>query len=163
MNYAEVLEALNQASAFQLYRLRAAIDLALRDPARNAAVRRHLILGQSIDYFDTRENRMREGRLVEMRQTKVVVLDREENTRYILDYAALNLEGSDAVIRQTTERGIGRQEIAVGDQVGFQDRDGRPCHGKVTRLNGKTATVECDGVPWRVSYALLHRTLEASP
>ncbi len=161
MNYTAMLEALNKASAFELFRLRAAIDRALRDPARNDAIRRCLQRGQPVEYFDVRDNRMRDGQVVELRPATVVVLDRESGTPFLIDYAAINLDGADAVIRERTERGIGRQEIAVGDLVGFQDRDGRQRHGKVTRLNGKTVTLDCDGVPWRVSYTLLHRMIDA--
>lgn len=161
MNYADILAALNKASAFELFRLRAAIERALRDPARNDAIRRCLQRGQHIEYFDVRDNRTRDGQVVELRPATVVVLDRETATHFLIDYAAINLDGADAVIRERTDRGIGRQEIAVGDRVGFQDRDGRQRHGTVTRLNGKTVTLDCDGVPWRVSYALLHRMIDA--
>ena len=161
MNYTAILEALRKASAFELFRLRAAIDRALRDPARNDAIRRCLQRGQQVEYFDVRENRTRDGHVVELRPATVVILDREAATHFLIDYAAINLDGADAVIRERTERGIGRQEIAVGDLVGFQDRDGRQRHGTVARLNGKTVTLDCDGVPWRVSYALLHRMIDA--
>ncbi|HWS27226.1 MAG TPA: hypothetical protein VN259_11740, partial [Xanthomonadales bacterium] len=60
MNYTAMLEALNKASAFELFRLRAAIDRALRDPARNEAIRRCLQRGQPVEYFDVRDNRMRD-------------------------------------------------------------------------------------------------------
>lgn len=163
MNYTAILEALRKASAFELFRLRAAIDRALRDPAHNDAIRRCLQRGQQVEYFDARENRMRDGQVVELRPATVLLLERETATHFLLDYASINLDGADAVIRETTGPGIGRQEIAIGDRVGFQDRDGRQRHGKVMRLNGKTVTLDCDGVQWRVAYTLLHRMIDATP
>lgn len=163
MNPATILDALRSATSFELFRLRAAIDRALRDPARSGAIRRCLQPGQPVEYFDARDNRSRDGRVVELRPASVVVLDRESGTRFLIDYAAINLDGIDAIIREHTERGLGRQEIAVGDLVGFQDRDGRQRHGRVTRLNGKTVTLDCDGTPWRVGYDLLHRMIDAAP
>lgn len=58
MNYAAVLEALQQASGFELFRLRAAIDRALSDPERITAIRRCVRRGQRIEYFHTRDNRL---------------------------------------------------------------------------------------------------------
>lgn len=162
MNHAAILDALTGATSFDLFRLRAAIDRALRDPARSTAVRRCLQPGQPVEYFDARDNRSRDGCVVELRPAAVVVLDHESGTRFLIEYAAINLDGVDSVLRDRTDRGLGRQEIAVGDRVGFQDRFGHQRHGRVTRLNGKTVTLDCDGTPWRVSYALLHRLIDAA-
>lgn len=161
MNYAAILEALQAASGFELFRLRAAIDRALSDPGRIAAIRRCVHRGQRVDYFDARENRLHHGQVLQMRHATLVVLDMERARRVLIDYAALNLDGADTVIRERSAQGISRQEIAVGDAIGFQDREGRQRRGTVKRLNDKTVTIDCDGHPWRVSYALLHRMLDA--
>ena len=161
MNYAAVLEALQQATGFELFRLRAAIDRALGDPLRIAAIRRCVHRGQHVQYFDLRDNRQYTGLVQEMRNSTVIVLDVERTLRLQLDYAALNLDGADTLIRERAAQGLGRQEIAVGDRVGFQDRDGRLRHGGVVRLNDKTVTLDCDGQSWRVAYALLHRLIDA--
>jgi len=162
VNYAAVLEALQQATGFELFRLRAAIDRALSDPARIAAIRRCVHRGQRVDYFDPRENRLHHGIVQEMRNTTLVVLDVERAVRVLIDYAALNLDGADVAIRERGTAGLGRQEIAVSDTVGFQDRHGTQRHGTVMRLNDKTVTLDCDGQSWRVAYALLHRMIDAA-
>ena len=161
MNYAALLEALQAASGFELFRLRAAIDRALSDPERIAAIRRCVRRGQQVNYFDPRENRLHHGQVLEMRHASLMVLDEERVQRVLIDYAALNLAGVDAVIRERGAQGISRQEIAVGDAVGFQDREGRQRRGTVMRLNDKTVTIDCDGHPWRVSYALLHWMIDS--
>lgn len=163
MNYAALLEALQQASGFELFRLRAAIDRALSAPERIDAIRRCVKRGQRIEYFDARDNRTYRGQVLEMRNTTLVVLDLDRPVRILIDYAAINLDGADAAIRSQSAKGLDRQEVAVGDIVGFQDRDGNQRHGKVLQLNSKTVTLDCNGHSWRVSYTLLHRMIEAEP
>lgn len=160
MNYAAVLEALRQATDFELFRLRAAIDRALADPRRVNATRRRVRRGQHVEYFDPRTNRLHNGLVLEMRNSTVIVQDAERILHLQLDYAALNLDGADVAIRERGNAGISRQEVAVGDAVGFQDRDGNQRRGIVQRLNDKTVTLDCDGHRWRVGYALLHRMID---
>ncbi len=57
MNFSDVLKALNCVSAFELYRMRAAIDRVLDEPRWILAVRSHLaghrdIVGLYGDYFN---------------------------------------------------------------------------------------------------------------
>ena len=74
MNYSETIASLTQASAFDLYRLRAAIDRVHR-PGWMAAVQSRLRIGQIIDYFDPQANRSQRGQLLELRRKQAVVLD----------------------------------------------------------------------------------------
>jgi len=161
VNFSGILDALKQASAFELYRLRAAIDRLLADPHWIAAISRQLKRGQRIEFFDARENRLRPGLVLEMRRTQLMVLETESAQRWLIDYAAINLDGTDIHIRERPAQGLGRQEVAVGDVVGFQDRDGGQRSGEITRLNDKTVSILCDGQRWRVAYALLHRLIES--
>lgn len=52
MDFAALLAALNQASGFELYRLRVAIDRVLADPKWILAIQSQLRIGQQIEYFD---------------------------------------------------------------------------------------------------------------
>ena len=79
----------------------------------------------------------------------------------MIPYAAINLEGADVRIRESGKPGLSRHEVSVGDTVGFLDKEQRQRQGRVIRLNDKTVTLLCDEQNWRVSYALLHRVLEA--
>ncbi|MCK2127817.1 hypothetical protein MX652_14100 [Thauera aromatica] len=49
MNYSELLAKLNAASAFDLYRLRAAIDRTLDEPSWVLAVQSRLHVGQTVE------------------------------------------------------------------------------------------------------------------
>lgn len=52
MNYTEIVSTLNQASAFDLFRLRAAIDRVLDQPGWMTSVQARLRVGMAIEYFE---------------------------------------------------------------------------------------------------------------
>lgn len=162
MNYTDILTSLNQASAFDLFRLRAAIDRVLDQPGWVTAVQARLRVGMAIEYFDPQANRSFKGKLLEMRRKQAVVLDLETQKRWLISYAAINLDGADVEIREQPKHGLSRQSVAVGDVVGFVDRDQRQRSGKILRLNDKTVTLQVGHQQWRVAYALLHRVVESS-
>jgi hypothetical protein len=162
MNFSEVLQAMNSASAFELFRMRAAIDRVLDEPRWLLAVQSRLRVGQSIDYFDTQTNALRRGQVLEMRRKQVVILDLDDARRWLLSYAAINLDGTDVRIREQPPQGLGRNEVAVGEVVGFVDRDQQQRSGRVLRLNDKTVTLLCNNQQWRVAYCFLHRVVESN-
>ncbi len=98
--------------------------------------------------------------MLDLRRKRVLVLDQLSAKRWLIDYAAINLDGVDVTIREQPASGLGRHEVAVGDTVGFQDRQGRQRGGQIVRLNDKTVTLQCHGQNWRVGYGLLHRLID---
>ncbi len=160
MNYTEVLNALRQASAFDLYRLRAAIDRTLDEPKWNRAINTALHVGQQVEYFDARDNRVYSGVVLELRQKTALLLRKDAAQRWLIPYAAINLDGVDSTIRDNPTHGLGRHEVAVGDMVGFYDHDQRQRNGRIIRLNDKTVTIITQDQRWRVAYALLHRIMD---
>ena len=161
MNYSGILAQLKAASAFDLYRLRAAIDRTLDEPAWMLAVQARLRVGQMVEYFDPQSNASHAGQLLELRRKQAVVLDKTINQRWLISYAAINLDGADVEIREKPRQGLGRNEVAIGDRVGFVGRDHKERSGRIIRLNDKTVTVECEHQQWRVSYGLLHRVVDS--
>lgn len=162
MNFSDTLAALKSASAFDLFRLRAAIDRVLDQPGWMFAVQARLRVGQQIEYFDPQANRSHRGQLLELRRKQAVVLDLATQRRWLISYAAINLDGADVQIRERPTTGLGRNEVAVGDVVGFLDRDQHERSGRVVRLNDKTVTLLCGHQQWRVSYGLLHRVVDST-
>ena len=160
MNFTEVLDALKRASGFELYRLRAGIDRMLDDPKWIMAIRKALRVGQVIEYFDEKDNRLCTGRILELRQKTVLILRMDTAQRWLMPYASINLGGIDTTIRDKPNQGLGRQELAVGDNVGFHDRDQCQRIGRIIRLNDKTVTLVSDNQQWRVAYGLLHRIVD---
>lgn len=162
MNFSGVINSLNEASAFELYRLRAAIDRVLDDPRWLQAVQVRLRVGQEVKYFDPQANALRRGRVLEMRRKQALVLDLDDARRWIISYAAINLDGADVQIREHKQQGLGRNEIAIGEMVGFVDRNQQQRTGRVIRLNDKTVSLQCGNTQWRVAYQFLHCVVDAA-
>ncbi|MBE2257758.1 MAG: hypothetical protein IAE88_02810 [Rhodobacteraceae bacterium] len=160
MNFSDVLKQLNQASAFELFRMRAAINRVLEQPTWVAAIRARLRVGQTVEYFDSEANAACQALILELRRKQVLVVEVATEKRWLIPYAAINLDGADVQIREHARRGLGRNEVAVGEVVGFLDREQRERSGQIARLNDKTVTLLCGGQRWRVSYALLHRIVD---
>ncbi len=161
MNFSDVLKALNQASAFELYRMRAGIDRVLEQPQWLDSIRSRLRVGQTIAYFDSQANASCAAQIIELRRKRVLVLEIATQTRWLIEYAAINVDGADVEIREQPRQGLGRNEVAVGEMVGFVGRDQQERSGKVIRLNDKTVTLLCGRVQWRVAYQFLHRVVDS--
>lgn len=161
MNFSDALNALNQASAFELYRMRAAIDRVLDEPRWLLAIQARLQVGQPVEYFDAQANTLRRGQVLELRRKQAVVLDRDDGRRWLIPYVAINLDGADVQIREQKPQGLGRNEVAIGDVVGFVDRNQQQRGGRIIRLNDKTVTLQCGQQQWRVAYCFLHRVVDA--
>jgi hypothetical protein len=155
MNYNAILEALNQASLFELHRLNAAIRNQLEDPARIRHVKQALRVGQTITWFDDQENRLVEARLLEIRRTRALVQNIGDGKRWNIQFYLINLDGQDVEIAAQGQRKLDRNSLRVGDQVAFKDRHGHERFGKVVKLNPKSAAVMVGTMRWRVSYGLL--------
>lgn len=160
MNFSAILDALNQASAFELYRLSLAIRTKLDDPRWRLAVQQRVLIGQEVQWFNSRENRLRRGKLLEKRQRTVLLLDTEDGRRWELDYFCINLEGVDVQVREQRPRGLGRNEVAIGQTLGYIDRNGNERSGAVLRRNQKTVTMQVGDKQWLVSYEFLHHVLD---
>jgi hypothetical protein len=151
VNFSEIIKTLNGASAFDLYRMRAAIDRVLDEPRWMQSVQARLRVGQEVEYFDPQSNALKRGR----------VLDLDDPKRWLISYAAINLDAADVQIRENKAQGLGRNEVAIGDVVGFLDRDQQQRIGKIMRLNDKTVSLQIGDAQWRVAYAYLHRVVDA--
>ena len=160
MNFSQILNALNEASAFELYRLRSAIDRKLDDPAWIDAIKKGLREGQKIHYFSAHCNAMHSASILKLHRKNLHVHDWDDGKNWAIEYASINLDGIDTQIREQKPKGLGRNEVSVGDTVGFIGRDGRERSGVVTRLNDKTVGMLVDGRRWRVSYTLLHPVVD---
>ena len=162
MNYAELLAVLERASAFELYRLGAAIDAELDSPQRIAEVRRRLRLGQEVRFFERGDNRLVAATVEGLKRTRVHVRNHEDGRRWAIPYAALNLADASVKIAPGAASKLTRAQLSVGDTVGFVSRDGHELSGRVVRLNPKTVTVDTPVGTWRVAYDLLHQVFEGA-
>ena len=159
MNYSQILEALNKASLFELYRLQQAIQRNLEDPQRILQIRRALKVGQEIEYFDAQQNRLIEASIIELKTTRALVADRHDGQRWSIPLHFINLDGADVAISNPGGK-LDRNTLRIGDKLAFKDRKGNELFGEVTKLNPKTAGVRVGTAHWRVAYGLLSSIIE---
>jgi len=162
MNYSAILEALGQASLFQLFRLTAAISNQLDDPARIAAVKRVLRVGQTVRWFDSAENRLVEAILLRINRTRAEVKNVGDGKPWTIPFYLIELEGQDVAIAPQKRRSLDRNSLRVGDRVGFKDRQGQERFGQVVKLNPKSASVQVGAMRWRVGYGLLVSVIDGA-
>jgi hypothetical protein len=162
VDYVALLQRLNEATLFDLWRLQAAISRMLEDPARLAAIRRQLHVGMVVRYFAASENRDLTAEIIKIKRSRVLVRHLQDGKHWDLPFYMLNLQEVDTSIRTIAKiQPVDRAQLRVGDRVGYMDRNHQERYGEVIRLNPKTATVQLtSGGIWRVPYALLFDVLE---
>ena len=165
-----MIEALEDASSFQLYQLKALIEGMLADPRRGIAARANLHLGQPVQFVDFRDGEMRRGKIIAMRDTQATVL--EEGTRRTWKIPCLAMQGYHGAANRDKQAAYEpppepanlttpAREFQRGDTVTFNDREGRNVTGVIVRMNQRTATLGTgDGTTWRVPFHVLRHVLE---
>ncbi|MBF0163706.1 MAG: hypothetical protein HQL97_13465 [Magnetococcales bacterium] len=162
MDYSSILQALQQASLFDLYRLRVGIDNMLDQPERLQTVRHQLRPGMTIAYFDSRRNGLTEAIVEEVQRTNVHVIDKEGGRKWRIPLYMINLAGAetDIHVRAASEK-LDKNRLKVGEAIGYHDRQNREVYGTIVQLNQKSATVVTrTGERWRVSYGLLFKVMD---
>lgn len=162
MDYSEILHALQNASLFDLYRLRTGIDGLLAQPERLLSIKRRLQPGMEISYFSPRDNALLEAVVEEVRRTCLYVRNKADGQQWSIGFCAVNLDGVSADIHpRQGQTSLSRNQLKVGESVGFHDRDSRERYGKILQLNPKTASIlTTDGMRWRVAYSLLFKVMD---
>ena len=163
MDYAALLNALDKASLFDLWRLNVFIARALDDPHKNEALKTQLYVDQAVHYFNTSQNREISGRIVAVKRTRALIRRDHDKKIWSLPFYMINLQGADAGIHcSRPHTKVQRDSLRVGDSVGYKSRSGREVYGVALKLNRKTATVRlADGEQWNVSYGLLFYVIDA--
>lgn len=157
MGHSSLPAALENAALYDLWRLKAAITLALEDPRRNEAARAALRSGQAVRYYDAAENREIPCRVVEVRRTRALVRHDHDGKLWNIPFYMFNLGARDIDAARQHEQ-ASRESLGVGDAVGYRSRSNEEVYGVVTRLSRKTATVRlATGEEWRVHYCHLFR------
>jgi hypothetical protein len=168
MQNATLIDALNHASSLELYQLGALVERLTSDPRRIVAIRKDLHLGQVVRFYDARRDKMREGRIVEMRDAQLTLHDTQQQVRWKLPYAAIEPPEPGAPSRTPIQTPPAppappkptRADFARGDKVSFTDRHLQTHVGLITRCNPKTASVDTGESSWSVSYGALRRVID---
>jgi hypothetical protein len=159
MDLNDLMAGLQRLPDVELLRLHAAIDQLLSSPSRILAVRQRLHLGQTVTFWNVRDNRTERGSITRFKTDQALVLT-EHPSRYLwIRYAAILID-PDTPAPEPPPQPMQRSDFAIGDSVSFEGRDLIQRLGRITRLNAKTATIDCTGQSWRVSYALLRHVID---
>ena len=160
MNYSEIINALDKASGFDLFRIQSAIGKMLEDPKRVVELKQRLSVDQAVEYFEPDENRIIKATVLKIKRTKILVKNNHDQRNWELPYYYINIHGIDTnIIGSGNKQGLDRNEVKVGDKVCFMDNDNKEHYGDVVRLNPKTVTLNCQGSKWRVHYGGLFKVL----
>ena len=135
MNAADpkVVQALQQATLLELFAMSTLIDRQMSDPARIAAVRLRLHLGQRVQFLDWRDPQMqmRPAQVVALTKDHVKVLEEGAHRQWNLPYAAV-----EPAIDQASPPAAPpapppqpaaktrRDNFRGGERVSFEDRSG---------------------------------------
>ena len=156
-DWQQIIDSLYLASDRDLVRLRVAIDAILLDPQRIAEIRRRLSIGQLVHYLSERQNRLNNGRIVELMADRVLIEAADQRLRW-LHYASIQLDPP--VARAAAPSTGGGAAFAAGDRVSFEDRDFVHRFGVIKRINRKTATVQQEDGALRIPYPQLRRVVD---
>ncbi len=160
MDYNQLFQELQQASLFDLYRLKTAIDKMLDQPDKIAVIKRALRPGQEVTYFDYAENRLIAATVKELKRTRVLVRNRDDGKLWNIPYYMVNIDRVDTDIHAHRGR-LTKAQLKIGDTVGYRDRLNRDQFGKIIRLNQKTVTLDLpSGDQWRIPYGLLFPVMD---
>ncbi|MBF0341693.1 MAG: hypothetical protein HQL95_12140 [Magnetococcales bacterium] len=162
MDYSSILHELQNASLFDLYRLKVGIDGMLDQPERLAQIKQHLQPGMMISYFNGRKNRLADAEIMEVQRTNALVLDKTDGQRWTIPLYSVNLASVDTDVHpHQGQNRLDKNQLKVGDSIGYRDRQNREVYGTILQLNQKTATVlTSTGERWRVSYSLLFKIMD---
>ena len=162
MDYSTVMSELDNASLFDLYRLNVAIRKELDDPRRIEEVKRMIKEGDIISYFEDSENRLIQAEVIELKRVRVLVRNKHDMKRWTIPFYMVNVEDvATEITHPTTAKGMNRNEIRIGDLVGFRSKSNKNVRGKVMRINPKTVTLFVEpNQKWRVSYSMLYPIID---
>lgn len=158
MDYSRIMTELEDASLFDLYRLSVAINKELDDSNRVEQIKRMINEGDIITYFEDTQNRLVQAEVLEIKRTRVLVKNMHDMKKWNIPFYMVNIEDvATDITHPTKPKGMNRNEIKIGDIVGFRSKYNKNVRGKVMRINPKTVSlfVEPDQ-KWRVSYSMLY-------
>ena len=168
MNDTKLIQALSNASSLELFELSTIIERLLADPKRIVAVLSNLNLGKAVRFMDWRTGQMRSGKVVAIKADQVTVHEDGARSQWKLLYAAIDpgdaserVDNPTHTASQTPVHKPGPQDFRRGDKVSFTDKYLQPQVGIITRINQRTASVDCEGGPgWRVPFAMLRHVMD---
>jgi hypothetical protein len=160
VDFTEIMQLLKNASPYDLYRIKVAIQNEIEKPEHIRAMRECFAIGDKVSYFDSDKNALIDAIVLEKNPKNVVLKNLCDQQRWNTPYYMINLTGKKSDIHAHHKERPTKNNFKVGDCVGFNN-DGQQCNGTIIKLNHKTASmITRDGKRWRVGYGLLFKILD---
>lgn len=160
MDFTTVMQLLKNASPYDLFRIKAAINNEIEKPEHIKTIRLCFAVGDQIAYFDEQSNSLVSAVVIDKMVKNVRVRNVHDQKFWILPYYMLNIEKKESDIHLNHKEKPTKNNFKIGDCVGFNN-DGKQCIGTITKLNHKTASlIMRDNKRWRVGYSLLFKVLD---
>ncbi|MEJ8852892.1 hypothetical protein [Variovorax rhizosphaerae] len=118
-------------------------------------------------FYDWKHDQMRNARIVQMKDTQVLLQEAETRVQWTLPYGAIeppapgqDPEATSPAPPPQPARPL-RADFKRGDKVSFVDRHLHARVGVIARVNQRTASVECeDASSWRVPFHMLRYVMD---
>lgn len=162
MDFTEVLQTLKNASTYELYRLKVAIQNEMENPFRIEDIRHSFAVGDNVFYFSRRANALIEATVLEKNVKNAVLENLHDGKTWNVPYYMINVSGKESSIRTAHKERPTKNHFKIGDCVGF-NHEGRQHIGIINRLNHKTASLLTnENKRWRVGYGCLFNVIDGS-
>ncbi|MFT5760042.1 MAG: hypothetical protein ACI9LM_004826 [Alteromonadaceae bacterium] len=162
MNIQLIFQELQTASDFELFRLKAAIDKLLEDPERINTLRKKMVVGMQLDYFNEVENKAITCELQEIKRTRATVREIATGKRWLLPFYSLNLDHIATELVANNKRGLSKAELYIGCTVGFvNSQNNQDYIGEVVKLNPKRVVLLVGNEKWQVPYQILFSVINS--
>lgn len=160
MDFTEVMQLLKNASPYDLYRIKVAIQNEIEKPEYIRTMRECFAIGDKVSYFDSNKNALIHAIVLEKNSKNVVLKNLCDQQVWNMPYYMINLTGKTSDIHINHKEKPTKNNFKVGDCVGFNN-DGQQRIGTIIKLNHKTASlIARDNKRWRVGYGLLYKILD---
>jgi hypothetical protein len=157
-------QVLDKASLFDIWRTVCLANQYLLDEKRNHYVKSRLKVGMEIIYFEEDEGYV-SASIVEIRRSKVLVKNKEDNKLWLINLFAINIDGVEVNTCNFTDKGrnLGKFKFHIGQYVGWMSRrEHCELFGSIVKLNPKRARVKVGSITWTVPYNMLFPVLSCS-
>jgi len=100
MDYSKILQELEEASLFDLFRLNVAINDKLKNPQRIEKVKHSLMIGQEITWFNNGTNRLEKAVVRKLNPTRCEITNLSNAKNWNILYAAINMDIDANIIKE---------------------------------------------------------------
>lgn len=162
INFDEVMSFLKSASTYELFRLKNYIGNKIQSSQRLEHIKSQLRPGQSVEYFSSRSQSLRQGVVCKTNIKYVIVQANDGSGRWKVPYYCININSRPIQNDIPTKMGsLNKNNLNIGDTVGFV-HNGHDIVCRLTKLNLKTASlITHNNERWKVYYEHLFPIIEA--